>query len=107
MKEVDYTLATLSRNLLSQERQELAAADVPGRNLHNHSLAHPALQENLQMRLCWALLALQPDSTLYMLTLQAASVLLITQHTSPSMLRHVAAKPATRCNILDGGAGLV
>lgn len=30
VKEVDYTLATLSRNLLSQERQELAAADVPG-----------------------------------------------------------------------------
>ncbi|KAL3140237.1 hypothetical protein ABBQ38_004511 [Trebouxia sp. C0009 RCD-2024] len=32
VKEVDYTLATLSRNLLSQERQELAAADVPGMN---------------------------------------------------------------------------
>ncbi|DBA99385.1 TPA: hypothetical protein ACH3X3_011985 [Trebouxia sp. C0006] len=31
VKEVDYTLATLSRNLLNQERQDLAAADVPGR----------------------------------------------------------------------------
>lgn len=31
VKEVDYTLATLSRNLLKQERQDLAAADVPGK----------------------------------------------------------------------------
>ncbi len=33
VKEVDYTLATLSRNLLNQERQDLAAADVPGKHL--------------------------------------------------------------------------
>ena len=30
VREVDYTLATLSRTLLNQERQDLAAADVPG-----------------------------------------------------------------------------
>ena len=35
MREVDYTLATLSRSLLHQERQDLAAADVPGKALHN------------------------------------------------------------------------
>ena len=40
VKEVDYTLATLSRSLLSQERQELAAADVPGRNLHKITRSH-------------------------------------------------------------------
>lgn len=40
MKEVDYTLATLSRNLLSQERQELAAADVPGRDLYKIAHSH-------------------------------------------------------------------
>ena len=31
VREVDYTLATLSRTLLNQERQDLAAADVPGK----------------------------------------------------------------------------
>jgi DNA polymerase alpha subunit A len=36
VKEVDYTLATLSRNLLNQERQDLAAADVPGKHLVLH-----------------------------------------------------------------------
>lgn len=40
VKEVDYTLATLSRNLLSQERQELAAADVPGMGLYQNTLSH-------------------------------------------------------------------
>ncbi len=30
VREVDYTLSTLARNLLKQERAELAAADVPG-----------------------------------------------------------------------------
>jgi hypothetical protein len=30
VKEVDYTLKTLSRSLLNQERHELTAADVPG-----------------------------------------------------------------------------
>ena len=30
VREVDYTLATLSRSLLKQERTELSAADIPG-----------------------------------------------------------------------------
>jgi DNA polymerase alpha subunit A len=30
VKEVDYTLGTLARSLLRQERAELAAADIPG-----------------------------------------------------------------------------
>lgn len=30
VREVDYTLTTLARSLLKQERSELAAADVPG-----------------------------------------------------------------------------
>lgn len=30
VKEVDYTLKTLSRSLLKQERHELTASDVPG-----------------------------------------------------------------------------
>ena len=32
VKEVDYTLKTLSRSLLKQERHELPAADVPGKH---------------------------------------------------------------------------
>ena len=50
MKEVDYTLATLSRHLLSQERQELAAADVPGMDstaLSPHTIT--ALNESSQV----------------------------------------------------------
>ncbi len=30
VREVDYTLSTLSRNLLKQDRAELAAPDIPG-----------------------------------------------------------------------------
>lgn len=30
VREVDYTLSTLSRNLLKQERTEIAPADIPG-----------------------------------------------------------------------------
>ena len=30
VKEVDYTLATLSRSLLGESRADLAAADIPG-----------------------------------------------------------------------------
>ena len=37
VKEVDYTLKTLSHSLLQQERHELSAADVPGQPLDLHA----------------------------------------------------------------------
>ena len=47
VKEVDYTLKTLSHSLLQQERHELSASDVPGNSPNQHAIPILSLERLL------------------------------------------------------------